>query len=107
METGLGGRIRPRRGRSLPAAAPALRRRRRPRVALGGGTRVDTPALVWYLNECSEHSFRTCPMAKPGRRSRTGDGDSAKRDRLLDAAFETLRDEGVARASARAIGARG
>jgi len=46
-------------------------------------------------------------MAKPGRRSSTGDVDSAKRDRLLDAAFHTLRDEGFARASARAIGGRG
>jgi len=48
-------------------------------------------------------------VAKPGRRSgaRAGDPSEAKRERLIDAAFETLRDEGFARASARAIAGRG
>ena len=48
-------------------------------------------------------------MAKPGRRSgaRAGDPSEAKRERLIDAAFETLRDEGFAGASARAIAGRG
>jgi AcrR family transcriptional regulator len=46
-------------------------------------------------------------MAKPGRRSSTREADSAKSERLLDAAFETLRDEGFARASARSIASRG
>src|SRR4051794_28238681 len=48
-------------------------------------------------------------MAKSGRRSttRADDSSTAKRDRLVDAAFEVLRDDGFARASARAIGGRG
>jgi AcrR family transcriptional regulator len=48
-------------------------------------------------------------MAKPGRRSvvRGSTSSRAKRDRLVDAAFQTLREEGFARASARAIASRG
>jgi AcrR family transcriptional regulator len=48
-------------------------------------------------------------MAKPGRPSSGGAErrTSAKRERLIDAAFETLRDEGFAQASARAIASRG
>jgi len=48
-------------------------------------------------------------MAKSGRPSSGGAErrSSATRERLIDAAFETLRDEGFARASARAIGSSG
>jgi AcrR family transcriptional regulator len=48
-------------------------------------------------------------MAKPGRPSSGGTQrrTSAKRERLIDAAFDTVRDEGFARASARAIASRG
>jgi AcrR family transcriptional regulator len=47
-------------------------------------------------------------MAKSGRRSgaKGGDATSAKRDQLVEAAFITLRDEGFAHASARAIAGR-
>jgi AcrR family transcriptional regulator len=48
-------------------------------------------------------------MAKPGRRSATKGTESSKatRDRLVEAAFQTLHEEGFARASARAIASRG
>ncbi|HZA78533.1 MAG TPA: TetR/AcrR family transcriptional regulator [Acidimicrobiales bacterium] len=48
-------------------------------------------------------------MAKPGQRSaiKGSKSSTAKRDHLVDAAFQTLRDEGFARASARAIASRG
>jgi AcrR family transcriptional regulator len=48
-------------------------------------------------------------MAKPGRRSGAQGSDisKAKREQLIAAAFETLRDEGFAHASARAIASRG
>lgn len=48
-------------------------------------------------------------MAKRGRRSGAGDAGSRDdaRQRVVAAAFETLRDEGFAGASARAIAARG
>jgi AcrR family transcriptional regulator len=48
-------------------------------------------------------------MAKPGRRSAVQGSKSsrAKREHLVDAAFQTLREEGFARASARAIASRG
>jgi AcrR family transcriptional regulator len=48
-------------------------------------------------------------MAKPGRRSGAEPGahSKAKREQLVDAAFETLRHEGFAHASARAIASRG
>lgn len=48
-------------------------------------------------------------MAKSGTRSRTGGGAAVgtTRQRLVEAAFETLRAEGFAHASARAIAARG
>lgn len=42
-------------------------------------------------------------MAKPGRKSTTRGGSSATRDRLVDAAFRVVREEGFAHASARAI----
>jgi AcrR family transcriptional regulator len=47
-------------------------------------------------------------MAKPGRRSATKGTESSKasRDRLVEAAFQTLHEEGFARASARAIASR-
>ncbi|MCB1006901.1 MAG: TetR family transcriptional regulator [Acidimicrobiales bacterium] len=48
-------------------------------------------------------------MAKPGRRSGAKRNEPAgeKRDRIIEAAFEALRDEGFAHASARSIAARG
>src|SRR5437773_2308061 len=48
-------------------------------------------------------------MAKAGKRSQTtrAESSSEKRDQLIGAAFDALRDEGFARASARSIGARG
>lgn len=48
-------------------------------------------------------------MAKSGPRSVVKGNDSsiAKRERLVDAAFQTLREEGFAHASARAIASRG
>ena len=46
-------------------------------------------------------------MAKPGRRSGVQGSEKAKRDQLIDASFETLRHEGFAHASARAIASRG
>lgn len=48
-------------------------------------------------------------MAKAGRTSQVGGGrdSSVTRQRLVDAAFEVLRDDGFAKASARAIAARG
>lgn len=46
-------------------------------------------------------------MAKSGRRSTAGDAvPGARREALVDAAFQTLRDDGFARASARAIAGR-
>lgn len=47
-------------------------------------------------------------MAKAGRRSTTKGTESSKatRDRLVEAAFQTLHEEGFARASARAIASR-
>lgn len=47
-------------------------------------------------------------MAKSGRRSAVGGSEpgTAKRERLVDAAFDTLREQGYARTSARAIASR-
>ncbi|MBA2496482.1 MAG: TetR/AcrR family transcriptional regulator [Acidimicrobiia bacterium] len=46
-------------------------------------------------------------MAKSGRRSAAGSAETgARREALVEAAFQTLRDDGFARASARAIAGR-